>query len=123
MEFLLLYGMDLIENFSILIGVPLFITIIALFVILFLYGYDNKEMFTDSECYSSELALFNKLKKVLIVCCALMGALCFIPSKQTLLIMSGIHYAKYNESTNEKLIKINKLIDLELDKKIKELEK
>ena len=123
MEFLLLYGMDLIENFSFFIGVPLFVTIIALFVILFLYGYDNKGMFTNPECYESELALFNKLKKVLIACCIVMGTLCFIPSKQTLLIVSGIHYAKHNESTNEKLIKIDKLIDLELDKRIKELEK
>lgn len=49
---------------------------------------------------------------------------CFIPTKQTLLLMGGTYYGKKAVKqiiTDKKLEKVNTIIELELDKRIKEL--
>lgn len=121
MEFLFLYLADLVENVSV-IAIPIVIIEIALVITICLYAWEERCMFTDSKGYKEELIIFKKLKKIFLVNSLIILSLCLIPSRATLLMVGGKYYLKKGSVNNEKLIKINKLIDLELDKRIKELE-
>jgi hypothetical protein len=64
------------------------------------------------------------LQKWLPKCLVLCFVFILIPSKQTLLLFSGVYYGKktYQQiSTNKGLEKVKTIIDLELDKMIREL--
>lgn len=70
---------------------------------------------------------FKKLaKRGLIISCVLYFILAIVPEKQTLLLLGGTYYGKKAVKTvitDEKIKKIDTIINLELDKRIKELEK
>lgn len=74
--------------------------------------------------YDDERKFLDKLKQILIKLLIANLIIVFIPCKQTLLLMGGTYLGKraVNEVVNsDKLEKINTIIDLQLDKYIKEL--
>lgn len=79
------------------------------------FDKDEKGNFIEKDCYST----FKRWKKITIISGLVCLFFCFVPSKTTVLLMSGVHYGK-KVVTNERVEKINKLIDLEIDKRLGE---
>ncbi len=119
MEYLFIYLLqfaDLIEALSVSSFIILLFLLIALiFVCLgyFIESYDDN--------FKKALIVLKKYTLIFFVTFVL---LCLIPTKQTLLLCGGTYLGKKAVNkivTNEKLKKIDTIINLELDKKIKEL--
>ena len=124
MEYWFIYLLQLFENFELLLiisGCSFIISIVA-FVLCFV----------GEECsYSSEESKRLKLaketlKKFSIAFACIWLFLLFVPSRNTLLLMGGVYLGKKAINvvvTDEKIKKVNQIIELELDKKIGELKK
>ncbi len=125
MEYLFIYLLqifDLIECIEVL----LFLILIILFIGLIVIFCSNTSMFNPdkSEYYADELCNFNKIKKYTIWCTSILVFLSLIPAKHTLLLMGGTYYGKKAVNTvvtSDKIEKVNKIIDLQLDKYIQDL--
>ena len=75
----------------------------------------------DFKKAKNEIEPFLKgIKKFFIIFSILLFLVCLIPTKQTLLLMGGTYLGK-KVISSEKLKKVNTIIDLQLDKYIKEL--
>ena len=122
MEMLFLYLVDLLDNLSCLV-IFFMIALVTFFVIMVVHGIDNSEMFADKKSYEEAYKIHKFLRKVNVILIVIIFFFCLVPSKQTLLIIGGTHLAKKTVITNERLQKVNKIIDLELNKRLNELEK
>ena len=108
MEYLFIYLLQLCEV------IEVFAVIFAIaFIILLIMSLGN--LITDEQENSK------KYFKMSLITLAITGILCLIPTKQTLLLFGGTYLGK-KVITTEKMQKVNKIIDLELDKRIKALE-
>ena len=120
MDYLFLYGLQILSELEEL-SVFLFLTAAIAGSAMLLYAISCADMFTeDTKCYKSELKVFNTLKKIAIYCVVGLLIFSFIPTKQTAILMGGYYYGK-KVVTNERIEKVNKLIDAELDERIKEI--
>lgn len=130
MEYLFVYLLqiaDIWENILFLIIVSAFISVICTVLCAGFMLQDNVPFLLKNCINETERRIvdfFNFLKGVTIslVLISIVGA--FVPTKQTLLLLGGTYLAKctVNSSVvNAKLEKINTVIDLQLDKYIKEL--
>lgn len=73
-----------------------------------------------------QIISLKKLMKILIYLLILCVFFCFFPTKQTLLLMGGTYLSKKAVNavvTDEKIKKVDTIINLQLDKYIKELQK
>ena len=121
MEYIFIYLLqffDTIEFIKITTGVILFIG--GVFYIL------GKCQYIADERYYAELKkIYNiVLDKLFYTLLIIFLISCFIPTKQTLLLMGGTYYGKKAVKTivtDKKIEKVNTIIELELDKRIKEL--
>lgn len=121
MEYLFIYGLQICGflNNS-LWGLGL-LSIIGFVVGIMLYCMAN-------DWHGANTAILNAfkfVKKLTIICASLFVFISFIPTKQTLLLMGGTYLGKkaVNEVVqSDKMEKINTIIDLQLDKYIKELQ-
>lgn len=125
MEYIFFYLLQILDSLNI-IAVTLFIILLILFFVILYFGLDNKSMFRNDnkDYYQEELLVFNKLKKVITILLVVFSILFFIPSKQTLVLFGATYISKKTVNTivtSEKLQKIDTIINLELDKRIKEL--
>ena len=116
MEYLFIYGLQMANYITILAVSLLIITplVIGFVATIFLsYSYEDLQNH------------WNKwMKKTLVTYLVTSLVLLALPTKQTLLLMGGTYLGKQavNEVVNsDKLEKINTIIDLQLDKYIKEL--
>ena len=126
MEYLFIYGLqifDFVENLKIIAWVSC-ITLGIMNIVIFLEWYDH--LFDDDvEYYQFERKAFNWGKKATFTIFSIALFLTVIPTKQTLLLMGGTYLGKkaINEVVqSDKMEKINTIIDLQLDKYIKELQ-
>lgn len=115
MEYLFIYGLQMADYMttlavSLLIMTPVVIGFSTIFIS---YSYEDLQNH------------WNKwIKKILITSLVTSIVLLALPTKQTLLLMAGTYLGKraVKEVVNsDKLEKINTIIDLQLDKYIKEL--
>lgn len=125
MEYIFFYLLQILDSLNV-IAVTLFIILFILFFVILYFGLDNRRMFgnDDKGYYQEELLVFNKLKKVFTILLVVFSILFFIPSKQTLVLFGATYIGKKTVNTivtSEKLQKIDTIINLELDKRIKEL--
>ena len=115
MEYLFIYGLQIANLLKIFAISLLFITLIALWVGAEIASVDYEDLLSNWD---------KRMKKMFITTLLTSLVLFMLPTKQTLLLMGGIYYGKKAINTitsSEKLDKINKIIDLQLDKYIKEL--
>ena len=125
MEYLFIYCLQLFENVEIIrkicIVLGIILTVIGI-VACFAIEVDRYKYNSDETKFADKL---QKLCKVLPTTLLSIGILtCFIPTKQTLLLMGGTYLGKKAVNsviTDEKIKKIDTIINLELDKRIKEL--
>ena len=116
MEYLFFYGLQMANYITVLAVTLLFIAPLVIgFVTTMFLSYSYEELQNH----------WNKwMKKTLVTSLVTSLVLFALPTKQTLLLMGGTYLGKraVNEVVNsDKLEKINKIIDLQLDKYIKEL--
>lgn len=115
MEYLFIYGLQMANYITILAVSLLIITPIVIgFATIFIsYSYEDLQNHWN-----------NWMKKTFVTSLITSLVLFTLPTKQTLLLMGGTYLGKraVNEVVNsDKLEKINTIIDLQLDKYIKEL--
>lgn len=117
---LLLWLLDILEGLGFL-GGALVIFTFMLGIWMLIYMWDNREIFTheDKSYFKAELNWWKNMKKLFTICITIICFLLLIPSKQTILILAGSNIIKPYVTT-ERMQKINKIMDLELDKKLKE---
>lgn len=131
MEYLLIYLLQLVDNLE---WVTATLTVLAIFFVpaYIAWGFSTEFKFENYEGsnygVSKDLAvnlskIFKKTGIFVLIGCIIC---IFTPTKQTLLLLGGVYYGKkavQNVVTSEKLEKVNTIIDLQLDKCIKDLQK
>lgn len=118
MEYLFIYLLQIGEVFDVLSCLFAIALIITVIITLILF-YCEKVDCNDDECKYTKIWGKTSLIVLLIT-----SVLCLFPTRQTILLMGGTYYGKkaiHAVVTDEKLKKIDKIINLELDKRIKDL--
>lgn len=124
MEYLFIYLLQIADS---LFGLQCFIYIllgISIFVWIFYYMMLDTISYYDSEKTIRKKRLLRSIKKFYITCISILIIVNFIPTKQTLLLVGGTYLGKKAINTvitDKKIEKVNTIIELELDKRIKEL--
>ena len=125
MEYLFIYCLQLFESLEAIHSGCMFAGLASLSVVLLLYCLLETQK--DGAC-DSDVKLVEKLQKIIkpipIIFLTIGVLTLFTPTKQTLLLMGGMYLGKKAVNTvitDEKIKKIDTIINLELDKRIKEL--
>ena len=125
MEYLFIYLLQLSDSITAILATSFVITIVsgvATVVTYFAISTDRPRI----EDREEELdMIFNPIKKIFITSTIIMVLFGLIPTKNTLLLMGGTYLGKKAVNavvTDEKVKKINTIIELELDRRIKELQ-
>lgn len=124
MEYLFIYLLQIADS---LFDLQVFIYIllsISIFAWVFYYMILDTISYYDNEKSTRKKRLVRSIKKFYITCISILIIVSFIPTKQTLLLVGGAYLGKKAVNTiitNKKIEKVNTIIELELDKKIKEL--
>lgn len=112
MEYLFIY---LLQVADIISAIAVILSVIPIFVQVIRWIAD---------CGSSETLFTKKYMKPTIVCWVISVILFLVPAKQTVLLMGGTYMAKKTVSsiaTDSRMSKVNAIIDLQLDKCLKDL--
>lgn len=125
MEYLFIYLLQLSEAVTAILAASIIATIgsgVATVVTYFTIS-------TDHPCIEDRKEELDKIfvpfKKMFITSTIIMVLVGLIPTKNTLLLMGGTYLGKKAVSavvTDEKIKKVNTIIELELDRRIKELQ-
>ena len=126
MEYLFIYLLQLADALTAILTATIVLAVfsgvgslISYFAISTDYGDDAEERETQLN------KVFVPFKKMFITSTIIMVLVGLIPTKNTLLLMGGTYLGKKAINavvTDEKIKKVNTIIELELDKRIKELQ-
>ena len=126
MEYLFIYLLQLVEAAVAILFAATVLTVfsgvgslVSYFAIS--YGYPNNVEEREAQLDK----VFVPLKKMFITSTVIMVLVGLIPTKNTLLLMGGTYLGKKAINavvTDTKIQKVNTIIDLELDRRIKELQ-
>ena len=126
MEYLFIYLLQLADAVTAVLGASIVATIVSGVGSLISYFAISTDYGNDVEKRKTELnKVFVPLKKMFITSTIIMVLVGLIPTKNTLLLMGGIYLGKKAINavvTDEKIKKVNTIIELELDRRIKELQ-
>ena len=124
MEYIFFYLLQILDSLN-TIACTLFLAIIVLSIVMLCFAIQNRDIFDLEDRYcESEREIWKKLQKVFCGILIAFSFLFFLPSKQTMVLFGATYLGKKTINTivtNEKLQKIDTIINLELDKRIKEL--
>lgn len=118
MEYIFIYLLQLFERIDIASTAAWFVFAIMTVIVF------PASMVGESSC-EEDKQFAKSIQKIWRTVLIIAVVLSLIPTKQTLLIMGGTYYGKKAVKaivTDEKLKKVNTIIELELDKRIKELQ-
>lgn len=127
MEYLFIYCLQLFEDVGVIKDGCLFFGIFlgVVGIVVYFAIESGRYKYDDDETKLADK--MQKLCKVLPTTLLSIGIFaCFIPTKQTLLLMGGMYLGKKAVNsvvTDEKIKKIDTIINLELDKRVKKLQK
>ena len=123
MEYLFIYCLQLFDFCHNSMFILFFIAIASfMFYVMFLYLRTNEYMDKKEAHFNKMMA--NLAKNITLASISLFILFALLPTKNTLLLVGGTYYGKKAVKqvvTNDKLQKIDTIINLELDKRIKEL--
>lgn len=126
MEYLFIYLLQLSEAVTAILTVAIVLAIISGVGSLVSYFAISVDYPDDAEERESQLnRVFVPLKKMFITSTVVMVLVGLIPTKNTLLLMGGTYLGKKAINavvTDTKIQKVNTIIELELDRRIKELQ-
>lgn len=123
MEYLFIYCLQLFDfchNFKIF----LFLAIVISFPMYIMALYMGTSEYMDKKEVYFNKTMTNLAKNITLASISLFILFTLLPTKNTLLLVGGTYYGKKavkQAVTSEKLQKIDTVINLELDKRIKEL--
>ena len=120
MEYLFIYGLQVADGISVIKNILIALLMAYIILIIVVLG----EIRPDDEDLKKWWNLW--IKKILIFLIVTPLILFLLPTKQTMLLIGGTYLGKKVVSavaTSDKLEKINTIIDLQLDKYIKELQR
>ena len=123
MEYLFIYGLQMADGLKTMLELTIFVSavLIAASIIFYYTNYDEITADNWGEAYKNTFKALKNTTIVFVIVSIFMGLL---PTKQTLLLMGGTYLGKKAAKeivTSQKLEKVNTIIDLQLDKYIKEL--
>ena len=124
MEYLFIYLLQMADNLFVLQGFIYILLFISIFAWIFAYMTLDTVSYYNREKSTRTKRLLRYIKKFYITCISILIIASLIPTKQTLLLVSGTYMGKKAINTvitSEKLKKVDTIINLELDKRIKEL--
>lgn len=124
MEYLFIYLLQIADSLSNLQGFVYILLGISIFAWVFCYMMLDTASYYNDEKSTRKKRLVRSIKKFYITCISILIIVSFIPTKQTLLLVGGTYLGKKAVNkviTSDKLNKVNTIIELELDKRIKEL--
>lgn len=128
MEYLFIYLLQMAGGIGSLLEVVNFVAVISLIGVLLTY-YIREAIYASDYASEKEKQCIDNIKKITKKICifavTIFLILCIIPTKQTLLLMGGTYLGKKAVNTvitDEKIKKIDTIINLQLDKYIKELQ-
>lgn len=124
MEYLFIYLLQIADSLNALQDFIYVLLIISIFAWIFCYVMLESESYYDREKIIREKRFIRSIKKFYITCISILIIVSFIPTKQTLLLVGGTYLGKKAINTvitDKKIEKVNTIIELELDKRIKEL--
>lgn len=123
MEYLFIYGLQIANVLEAILASTIFVSISLIIVSIMFYGINYYEITAENW----DVALkntFKTLKNTSIAFVIITIFVALLPTRQTLLLMGGTYLGKKAAKeiiTSQKLEKVNTIIDLQLDKYIKEL--
>lgn len=127
MEYLFIFLLQLAGSIDSLLEVVNFVAVISLIGVLLTY-YTREAIYASDYTSEKEKQCIDNIKemtkKICIFAVTIFLILCIIPTKQTLLLMGGTYLGKKAVNaviTDEKIKKIDEIINLQLDKYLKEL--
>ena len=124
MEYLFIYLLQIADSLNALQDFIYILLGISIFAWIVCYVMLESESYYDSEKKIREKRFIRSIKKFYITCISILIIASLIPTKQTLLLVGGTYMGKKAINTvvtSEKLKKVDTIINLELDKRIKEL--
>lgn len=124
MEYLFIYLLQIADSLNALQDFIYVLLGISIFAWIFYYMMLDTISYYDSEKTIRKKRLLRSIKKFYITCISILIIVSFIPTKQTLLLVGGTYLGKKAINTvitDKKIEKVNTIIELELDKRIKEL--
>lgn len=116
MEYLFIYLLQICKSIDFIQG-TLVVIIIFCAVITGIFYISRQDCDEAEECFIT-------FKKMLISFTVIFLLLLLIPSQRTMCLLGGVYYGKKvvsNIADSKKIEKVNTIIDLQLDKYIKEL--
>ena len=127
MEYLFIYLLQITENVAniaqFFIGIGFILLIVGIIAYCILIDFINCDCYSKNE--KASFKLYTELCKIIPTTVLIIGIIfSLIPTKQTLLLMGGYYLGKKTVNavvTDEKIKKIDTIINLELDKRIKDL--
>ncbi len=126
MEYLFIYLLQLVEAVTSILFAATVLTVFSGVGSLISYFAISADYPHDVEEREAQLSkVFVPLKKIFITSTVIMVLVGLIPTKNTLLLMGGTYLGKKAINavvTDEKIKKVNTIIELELDRRIKELQ-
>ena len=126
MEYLFIYLLQLSEAVTAILGASVVLTIMSGVGSLITYFAISADHGDNKDIKERELnKTFVPFKKVFIISTVIMVLVGLIPTKNTLLLMGGTYLGKKAINavvTDSKIQKVNTIIELELDRRIKELQ-
>ena len=124
MEYLFIYLLQMADNLFVLQGFIYILLFISIFVWIFAYMTLDTVSYYNREKSTRTKRLLRYIKNFYITCISILIIASLIPTKHTLLLVGGTYMGKKAINTvitSEKLKKVDTIINLELDKRIKEL--
>lgn len=124
MEYLFIYLLQMADNLFVLQGFIYILLFISIFAWIFAYMTLDTVSYYNREKSTRTKRLLRYIKKFYITCISILIIASLIPTKQTLLLVGGTYMGKKAINTvitSEKLKKVDTIINLELDKRVKEL--
>lgn len=127
MEYLFIYLLQITENAANIAQFFIGLGCVLLVISLMIYGacmsciYNSTYSKQEKECFEKHIKLCKIIPTIVLIIGLLFS---LIPTKQTLLLMGGYYLGKKTVNavvTDEKIKKIDTIINLELDKRIKDL--
>ena len=124
MEYLFIYLLQMADSLNVLQCFIYILLLISIFAWIFGYMMLDTVSYYNDEKSTRKKRLIRSIKKFYITCISILIIASLIPTKQTLLLVGGTYMGKKTINTvitSEKLKKVDTIINLELDKRIKEL--
>ena len=126
MEYLFIYLLQMADRLSIMSGSLITVGLIGLFIYFMAILASGGDILEEKYFSKILIETITKIKNIVVICLIIGLFFSILPTRNTLLLMGGVYLGKKAVNTvitDEKVKKVNQIIELELDKRIGELKR